>query len=607
MADKTSYVSPICSESSWPTDGRPPVSIIVITVNTPRLTAACLRSVIRNTRMPYELIVVSNSRARAIRQCLEGFPDIRVIQNAGNLGYTKAANQGILASRGQYLCFLNTDTLVPPRWIDRLLKAFQEPGVGAAGPLANGDGYPYVWPPPRLAVDEKITGLVDRAVRRWFRGPAEEVPWLTGFCLVLPRLVVARMGLFDERFYFGCEDLDYCLRLRQAGYALRRVRSLFIHHQGGGSSNRRRRRRLLSESRTAFLRKWETLLGRPVPDERTLLRTFRRRVAPRSSRSRGSLPRLRANGPGPSGCLLRNGLAIRAPGGEKLEALTALSDLEIFRPDPVTQKLWRSLPPLIPLPLARRGEGVRRRLEELRHRGLLLPLRPRTNGEVRVSVMMVAHNAQLWIQEAIESVLAQRFQRFELLFVDDGSTDATFELARRFRRHPQVRLLRNRSQAGIPASRNRALAAARGRYVAVCDADDLMLPSCLERLVGILEADPRAGWVYSDRLRIGPDGLPRGIDRARPPDGRREFRRNIIAHAGALIRKRAMLEAGGYNESLLSTEDYDLALRVARRMRIIALPGEVHYLWRRHPSCTSHTNPWAKEETARLLRKARPR
>ena len=101
---------------------RPLVSIIVATINTPRLTRACLRSVIKNTSIPYELIAVNNSRASAIRQCLQEFKgkSLRVIQNPRNLGYTKAANQGALVSRGEYLCFLNSDTLVPPRWLERL-------------------------------------------------------------------------------------------------------------------------------------------------------------------------------------------------------------------------------------------------------------------------------------------------------------------------------------------------------------------------------------------------------------------------------------------------------------------------------------------------------
>ena len=172
-----------------PVTSRPLVSIIIITLNTPRMTGACLRSVVRNSSVPYELIVVNNSRAAPVRRLLRRFPQARVIQNPDNFGFSRAANQGIVASRGDYICLLNTDTLVPPQWLERLLDAARQPGVGAVGPASDElyrglNGKP--WPLPFRPDNEKKTAQADRALRRR-GGPPKPVPFLYGFCLLLPR------------------------------------------------------------------------------------------------------------------------------------------------------------------------------------------------------------------------------------------------------------------------------------------------------------------------------------------------------------------------------------------------------------------------------------
>lgn len=135
---------------------QPLVSIIVVTVNTPELTHACLESITRNSSVPYELIIVNNCTALRIRRILKTFPVTRLIQNKENLGFAKAANQGALAARGEYLCYLNTDTQVPPGWLERLLEGIRRPGVGAVGPLSQENyGNAIHWPPANLPANEQ--------------------------------------------------------------------------------------------------------------------------------------------------------------------------------------------------------------------------------------------------------------------------------------------------------------------------------------------------------------------------------------------------------------------------------------------------------------------
>ena len=563
----------------------PIASIIVITLNTPGLTRACLRSVVRNTSVSYELIVINNSQAHSIRTCLAEFRGIRVVQNRRNLGFARAANQGALASRGRYLCFLNTDTLVPPRWLERMVEAARQPGVGAVGPTSQlVHGHRLNWPPPNVEPDEEITRFADQAFQRLNASRPELTTDLYGFCLLIPRVVMARIGFFDEGYYFGIEDNDYCIRLRMEGYRLLRLRNLFVHHQGGASSHPNRRRRLVLDARKHFVSKWHPWVPRAPrfyhPIHQALCRRFpavQKWPIEKKERS-ASLP-----------VFVRQGFP---SGPEKDRRLARLSDLELFQVDKATWNSWKTL--------------CGKNLEPLIHRGFVCRLPPRFAGRPAVTVIMIAHNAAPWIGAAIESVLGQQFRAFELILVEDASTDGTGQIAKRYAEHPQIRILENPWQMGISASRNRAVRQAHGRYLAVCDADDLMMPTHLARFIEWMDHHPEVAWVYSDRLQLNPAGSPIGIDPALAPNGRLEYQHNIIAHAGALIRRKAVEAAGGYDESIFHAEDYDLALRLIRqRARIAALPGEIHYLWRRHPKSASVANPWALHETNRIIRKAR--
>lgn len=131
---------------------------------------------------------------------------------------------------------------------------------------------------------------------------------------------------------------------------------------------------------------------------------------------------------------------------------------------------------------------------------------PQTREEARplVSSVIIFLNAQRFIEEAIESVFAQTYEHWELLLVDDGSTDGSAAIAQyHARRHPaKVRYLEHEGHEnrGMSASRNLGLTHARGRYVAFLDADDVWLPRKLEEQVALLEAHPQAAMVYGRTL-----------------------------------------------------------------------------------------------------------
>lgn len=570
---------------------RPTVSIIVVTMNTPKITRACLDSVRRHTTVPYELIVINNSRAQAILDCLKKFRGIQVIQNFKNLGYAKAANQGALHSRGEFLCFLNSDTWVPPGWLERLLDAARLPGVGAVSPLSEWERYRRLWPSENQAVLENFTLMTDKAFQKWHTGRTKMARWLCGFCLMIPRVVMARLGFFDERFFFGWEDIDYSLRLRLKGYRLLKVESLFIHHKRGASSSVSKHKKLVREAQKQFLSKWSAAFGVRLRSDRAVFATVDQRVRPGSKKQ----PLRKKTGARRRSGFIRAGYAIRSEDGRTIEALVRWSDLEMFSLDDRRKKVWEFFD-------AVRGKTP---LEPFLTQELAKRLPPRlVSGPILITVMMPAHNAERWIAEAIESVLTQHCPNFELIVTDDGSTDRTAEIACRYVWHPRFRFFSNKRQMGIPAARNRILSLARGRYIAVCDADDMMRPTLLSRFTGLLEKNPSMGWIYADRLDLDERGRFIGSYPALPMDGSIEYKRNVMQHAGAVIRRELILKVGGYDESFL-TEDYDLAFKVARRARIVALSGESHYLYRRHQDNASRLSLWTRRERDLLARRER--
>ena len=221
---------------------------------------------------------------------------------------------------------------------------------------------------------------------------------------------------------------------------------------------------------------------------------------------------------------------------------------------------------------------------------------------------MPAFNAGGFIAEAIASVLSQDFRSFELIVLDDGSTDDTWKRLKNYRSDPRVRVFRHERNRGAGATRNAITALARGTYVCPCDADDILLPGALAALSRYLDAHPAAGAVYGDVLEIWTDANdvvtqpPRicGADASATWD----LLENVINHPGSMIRKRLIERVGGYDEGVHSVDDWSLWLKLAEVSRIVHLRGEVFYVWRRHPSSLTNTDENWQRDVTRIRREA---
>ena len=189
-----------------------------------------------------------------------------------------------------------------------------------------------------------------------------------------------------------------------------------------------------------------------------------------------------------------------------------------------------------------------------------------------VSVIIPTHNHARFLGEALDSVLAQRFQCFEVVVVDDGSTDETRALVASYA--PRVRYL-FQPHAGVASARNAGLRHTSAPYVAFLDADDTWVPDKLALQVAYLDAHPHVGVVFTSYLKTDEAGKPLGREPKRFPYTRSPFETMLIWPYGsmnvAMVRRACLQRVGDFDETLTIAEDWDLWLRVARHYGIANL------------------------------------
>lgn len=199
-----------------------------------------------------------------------------------------------------------------------------------------------------------------------------------------------------------------------------------------------------------------------------------------------------------------------------------------------------------------------------------------------VSVVLPTHNRPGYLKEAIESVLAQTYQDWELLVIDDGSTDETKETVQRYvQQDRRIRYI-PQSQQGVSVARNTGIRSAAGRYLAFLDDDDLFLPKKLECQVAFLEAHPDTGMVYAYIDLV--DAQLQFLDR-QPYTPNWTFSGFIsdcfiLVHA-VLVRTSCFEQLGGFRTDLRIIEDYEMWLRLSRSYQIAFLPECVGW-YRKH-------------------------
>jgi N-acetylglucosaminyl-diphospho-decaprenol L-rhamnosyltransferase len=221
------------------------LSIVVVTWLSADDVGPLLASLAGSLAAGAELVVVENASGDATPVIVRAAaPAAAVIENPENRGFAAAANQGLAASRGAFVLFLNPDTVVAPDTLPRALAHLAaDPSIGALGCRTLGeDGAPQ----PTVDRFHTVGGLVREALASRRRGPrgrvpaaTEDVDWVYGSFLLCRRAALEAVGGFDEAYEMYGEDLDLCHRLRAAGWRVVYLAEATIVHRGNRSGARR--------------------------------------------------------------------------------------------------------------------------------------------------------------------------------------------------------------------------------------------------------------------------------------------------------------------------------------------------------------------------------
>jgi glycosyltransferase involved in cell wall biosynthesis len=198
-----------------------------------------------------------------------------------------------------------------------------------------------------------------------------------------------------------------------------------------------------------------------------------------------------------------------------------------------------------------------------------------------VSICIPTYNRKEYLRETLDSILAQTYKDYEIVIVDDGSTDGTGEMLKEYGFPITYHWQQN---SGDAAARNKLIELARGKYISFIDSDDLLLPDAIERMVKIMEEENGDVIVYGSYLRIDEYGNVYGKCKRRLYSGRitEHLFETILVHAcGSLFPTKILRESPAFDKSLRICSDYDLWLRLSTKYRFIALVGPT-FKRRRH-------------------------
>lgn len=200
-----------------------------------------------------------------------------------------------------------------------------------------------------------------------------------------------------------------------------------------------------------------------------------------------------------------------------------------------------------------------------------------------VSVIITTYNREKFIKKAIDSVLAQSYKNFELIIVDDDSSDNTLEIISQYH-DPRIKIIKNKINLGVVKSSNKAISYARGEYIARIDDDDSWCDKDkLKKQVEFLENNPRYVLVGCGLIKINKQG--KEIKRYLLPEKDNDIRKIMLlfdpfVHSGVVFKKESCELVGGYNEEFFFSQDWDLLARIGRIGKMYNFPEYFVYLLR---------------------------
>lgn len=250
------------------------LSVIIVSWNCKTELLDCLYSLTdQNSGDSVEILVVDNASSDGSVEAIHlRFPSVHIIQTGTNLGFAQAANRGLATARGEYVLFLNPDTLIQTDILEPTLEVLQRwPTVGILGVrLLNSDGSVQ----PSCGHFLSVSTLIKEQIARlsgfglangdpknnhlWSSTTISEPDWLTGAFLLCRRAIVQEVGGFDGEYFLYVEDMDLCYRVRKRGYKIVYFPEISVTHLGNRSGEQKwaeQREGEIVRSEILFLRK----------------------------------------------------------------------------------------------------------------------------------------------------------------------------------------------------------------------------------------------------------------------------------------------------------------------------------------------------------------
>ena len=583
------------------------VSIVIPLFNRVGLTESCWDSIVQHTAQAlcWEAVFVDNASTDGTPEFLADLSrkhprQVTAIRNDENIGFARACNQGALAARGSVIVFLNNDTLVHPGWLPPLVEELDErQGTGVVGGrLLYPDGsiqhagvvigrsrIPYHCSLKATQDDPMVT------LRRTFR-------IVTGACMTVRKDEFVSMGMFDEAYLNGHEDVDLCLRYCEAGRKVVYRPECVVTHFESQTEGRFAHCRANTE-RT--LLRWHGKLAqddfnyqflesdRATP-ERPLFIAFKipaadRRAAPAAATLRAEVLARE---------LCRRGhqcridfkddwglddqdrdIVIVIPGKTRYvvkpysrTVLWPESEATLSRLNAADLEQYQLI---LPPPQALDNTAAPAALDAVENALLQLAAIPPTTAPApatgMVSVLMATRNRRELISSAIDSVRAQTVSNWELVVVNDGGESVADVIAAYADPRIKYRDAEHRSKGHAV---NTAFAQASGRFIAHLDDDDIWYPEHLERALGALGSLPGVQMTYSDMVEttLVRTGEAWRTARSRPlPAPQATFADllecNCIPGITVVHTRELFKQAGGMDTSLEVLVDFDLWRRLA--------------------------------------------
>lgn len=223
-----------------------------------------------------------------------------------------------------------------------------------------------------------------------------------------------------------------------------------------------------------------------------------------------------------------------------------------------------------------------------------------------ISVITPVYNTEKYIAECINSILKQTFKDFELIIIDDCSTDRTWSIVKKFAlKDTRIRAFKNKKNLGIAGNRNKGLSKARGKYVVWQDADDVSMPYRLKMQFEYMERHKRVG-IAGGYLKFFNEHNPNmGVRKYATDDTTlrsKIFRYSPVAQPAAIIRRQCLVEVGGYNLAYPPSEDLDMSFRIGEKYRFGNIP-KIMIKYRDHPNSVTYRGLRKMEKNTTTIRK----